>query len=111
MRTGRRWHGPISLDDVLRVDILASRGGTNLSLQPRRTRVAGTAIGTGRGAAGRYRDLSEFPVRYVLIPGWALRDGTLARLIHAALSRRADVRYGKGVRETLTGWATAQRKR
>lgn len=103
------------MDDVLRVDILASRGGTNLVLLQTTagTRVSWwTAIGTlGAVRPGRYRDLSESPVRYVLIPGWALRDGTLARLIHAALSRRADVRYGKGVRETLTGWATAQRKR
>jgi hypothetical protein len=112
-RTGRRWYGPVEFADVLRVDVFLGQGGPVLYLLQT---TAGprlswrTAIGTaGRMRPRRYRDLSESTVRYLLVPGWALRDGHLARLLLPAL--RADVRYGKGAREALIGWAATQRKR
>ena len=103
VRNGRRWHGPIRLDDVLAVQFTWARGvGSMLALINRkdgyeiRRRTAVAWLGQIR--PGRYRDLHDGPVYFVLIPSWAMRGGHLLRMIGPALVSRPDVRMDKAAR-------------
>jgi len=98
VRTGRRWHGPLDVHDVVAVDLLWARGVGYLHYLISPTvgeRVTSMSALRTLGAIrpGRYRNLHDGPLYYVIIPQWATRKGDLFRMIVPTLTAQPTVRF------------------
>jgi hypothetical protein len=98
VRTGRRWHGPLDVHDVVAVDLLWARGVGYLYYLISPTvgesltrRSAFRMLGFIR--PGKYRSVHDGPLRYVIIPQWATRDGELFRMIVPTLMANPTVQF------------------
>jgi hypothetical protein len=117
VRTGRRWHGPLYMRDVLAVDLIWARGAGYVyyfispTVGERLTwRAALGSLGAIRPS--KYRNAHDGPLRYVVIPQWANRDGTLFRMIMPGLTAQGTVRFnGLALRLMMGGAGIKQLER